>query len=120
MFWCKFPDTPKKITPAKQVTITTAQTQAAGFVTRARGVMSDVRREVSKRASGARVVMAVSQRFNTFTVYCERSHWLQLATRICCATPHANRHGLTESAPVKGSEWGIVNTGANARNCKST
>jgi hypothetical protein len=43
MFWCKFPDTPKKITPAKQVTITTAQTQAAGFVTRARGVMSDVR-----------------------------------------------------------------------------
>jgi hypothetical protein len=38
-----FPDTPKKITPAKQVTITIAQTQAAGFVTRARGVMSGER-----------------------------------------------------------------------------
>ena len=40
-----FPDTPKKITPAKQVTITIAQTQAAGFVIRARGVrlMSGVR-----------------------------------------------------------------------------
>ena len=69
MFWCKFPDTPKKITPAKQVTITTAQTQAAGFVTRARGRDErralivrrhgdvrclDVHRDVSKRAPQGR------------------------------------------------------------------
>mmetsp|Transcript_8513 Transcript_8513/g.31845 ORF Transcript_8513/g.31845 Transcript_8513/m.31845 type:complete len:161 (+) Transcript_8513:753-1235(+) len=58
MFWCKFPDTPKKITPAKQVTITIAQTQAAGFVTRARGVRS---------MSGVRSSFVVAETFGVST-----------------------------------------------------
>ena len=53
-----FPDTPKKITPAKQVTITIAQTQAAGFVTRARGVRS---------MSGVRSSFVVTETFGVST-----------------------------------------------------
>ena len=53
-----FPDTPKKITPAKQVTITIAQTQAAGFVTRARGARS---------MSGVRSSFVIAETFGVST-----------------------------------------------------